>query len=44
MVEWSTTLTGEVDVKTVVLLVVLFVVVPLFIARFMAVGGGDRDE
>lgn len=21
-----------------------FVVMPLFIARFMAVGGGDRDE
>jgi hypothetical protein len=30
--------------KTALVVIVLFVVIPLFIARCMAVGGGDRDE
>lgn len=30
--------------KIAVVLVFVFVVIPLFIARCMAVGGGDRDE
>jgi Flp pilus assembly protein protease CpaA len=30
--------------KIAVAVIVLFVVLPLFIARFMGVGGGDRDE
>ena len=35
---------GAGGMKIAVAVVVLFVILPLFIARCMAVGGGDRDE
>lgn len=35
---------GASGMKIAVAIIVLFVVLPLFIARCLAVGGGDRDE
>lgn len=35
---------GASGMKIAVAVIVLFVVIPLFLARCMAVGGGDRDE